>query len=117
MKEEQKSYHTRKYGFRFKIVINGTTTIAIIDEIEHQGEELKFTGIARLHEPDKYDPELGVLIAMKSAVNKYYSTCFGSSIRLLVGWQNKMKGHNKSLSQKIEKRRDTLENTELFAAI
>ena len=108
MKTKNKTFTLSRFGFKFKIILAGTTTVARVigtDYWKYQDEAKRHTGLARVHSPDKYDKSLGVLIAMKSAINKYTSDSVGEAQRELDGHRSQMKHINATLSRQITNKR------------
>jgi len=102
--KERKSYYCNRFGHRFQIVLNGTTTTAIVRDITYY-QKGDFVGIAVLHDPDEYDRELGVRLAMKAALSKMHSAVVSEYTRDIGGYQSRMRLFNAALANEIECRR------------
>ena len=105
--EEKKSYRFRRFGMRFQVIHNGTTTTVIL-HARRETNEKPYVGLAVLHKPDKYDRELGVLIAMKSAMSKFHSDIAGDMSSELAGFQAQMRNFNDKLSQEVDLKRNPI---------
>lgn len=104
MKEEmnRKAFTCSKFGFKFRIIINGTTTTAIMLQDDETWDNVTgHIGIATVQEPDVYDAELGRIIAMKTALVDYHSVFASKVTKRLAGTQNKLRNFTNTLSNEI----------------
>lgn len=104
--QTKKSFICSKFGFKFRIVIDGTNTVAIMLKYSKRYvPEGEIVGLAILHTPDVYNAKLGTLIAIKAALTKYHSLEVAKDTAELAGFQSQMRSFNKNLADKIEDER------------
>ena len=103
-KNDQKQFTCRKLGFTFHIIINGTTTTAIITDYQNDWDAQTYIGVAKLDPKDTYDFKTGKYMAMKIAIAKYHSDVFGRQLKALYGFQRKMIEANYLLGNKLDER-------------
>ena len=100
---ENRAFHTKKFGFTFIIFINGTSTAAKLLSHDKYNIPTPTVGTAVLHEPDEYDRGYGVLMAMKSAINKLGSLVIGNMKKNINGEISNFRNLNDNLMAQLNK--------------
>ena len=98
----RRSFKYTKFGFKFQIIINNTTTTAILlRDNKNTYFKIPFVGIARLTAPDKYNFEIGRTIAIRAAMQKYRSAALSYHTKRLYGFKSQLKNFDNILKNTI----------------